>query len=169
MGDTLPVAETLGAELRDHEQSLAVAESCTGGLVGSLVTDVPGSSDYFVGGTITYRTDTKLHDLAVTRERLERHGAVSEPVAREMAQHVRDVTESTWGVSTTGFAGPTADPESVPVGTVYLGVAYAGPFEDEASYATVERHQFEGTRTEVKAKIARRALRAVLSEIRSME
>lgn len=168
MTDDTAVATRLGTVLQERGETLAVAESCTGGLVGSRITDVAGASDYFVGGIISYQLDTKLHDLAVTREHLERHGAVSEPVAREMAQHVRDVAESTWAVSTTGYAGPSAEPAAA-VGTVYIGIAYAGPFEAQASYATVQRHQFEGDRHEVKSKIADQALRSVTAEIRGEE
>jgi len=159
-----PVEETLGDELRARGHSIATAESCTGGLVGSLLTDVPGSSDYFDRTYCTYTYDAKL-DTGVTRESLDEHGAVSEPVARQMAQAIRDAAGTTWGVSTTGIAGPGGGTEEKPVGTVYIGVAHAGDWGSGDSYTTVTRHEFDGSRLDIKEKIARRALRRVEEEL----
>jgi nicotinamide-nucleotide amidase len=163
------IAERVGDALRERDATLALAESCTGGLVGSLVTDVPGSSDYFDRSLVTYSYDAKRHDLCVSREALDEHGAVSEPVAGQMARGVRDRTDATWGVSTTGIAGPTGGTEENPVGTVYVGVAYAGEWGTESSYATVSRYVFDGTRREIKRKIAERALEDLLSEVRAVD
>lgn len=149
--------------LRDEEETLAVAESCTGGLVGAAVTAVPGASDYFDSGLTTYSYDAKRRHLGVSRETLDEHGAVSEPVAREMAQGVRDVTDTTWGVATTGIAGPTGGTEDKPVGTVYIAVAYAGPWGSQSSNATVSRYEFEGDRATVRAKTVDRALEDLLA------
>jgi nicotinamide-nucleotide amidase len=162
-----PVQERIGDALREADQTLAVAESCTGGLVGSLVTDVPGSSDYFDRGLVTYSYDAKLQQLGVARETLDERGAVSEPVAREMARGVRDVAGTTWGVATTGIAGPTGGSEEKPVGTVFVGVAYAGEWGTQESYATVSRYEFDGDRRAIKEQIARQALRDVLAEVES--
>jgi len=162
--DDPPVEERLGDILRDAEQTVATAESCTGGLIGSLLTDVPGSSDYFDRSLVTYTYDAKL-DLGVTRESLDEHGAVSEPVARQMAQHVRDQAGTTWGVSTTGIAGPTGGSEEKPVGTVFIAVAYAADWGTQDSYVVVERREFDGERTEIKEQIARRALRKLEAEV----
>ncbi|USZ69063.1 CinA family protein [Halorussus salilacus] len=163
--DDPPVEERLGDALRESDATLAVAESCTGGLVGSLLTDVPGSSDYFDRGLVTYSYDAKLRELGVSREALDEHGAVSEPVAREMARGVRDAAGTTWGVSTTGIAGPTGGSDDKPVGTVFVGVAYAGAWGTGESYATVSRHEFDGDRREIKEQIARKALEDLLSEV----
>jgi nicotinamide-nucleotide amidase len=162
-----PVEERIGDPLRESDQTVAVAESCTGGLVGSMLTDVPGSSDYFDRGFVTYSYDAKLQELGVSREALDDHGAVSEPVAREMARGVRDASGTTWGVATTGIAGPTGGSEEKPVGTVFVGVAYAGDWGTQDSYATVTRYEFDGTRTEIKEQIARRALEDLLAEVES--
>lgn len=152
----------LGDALRETDATVAVAESCTGGLVGSLLTDVPGSSDYFDRSLVTYSSRAKRALLAVSRENLDAHGAVSEPVAREMARGARDTAEATWGLSTTGIAGPGGGTAEKPVGTVYIGVAYAGEWGTGDSETTVEHHVFDGDRREIKAKIARRALAALL-------
>ncbi|WP_115862574.1 CinA family protein [Halorussus litoreus] len=162
-----PIEEAIGDALREADATVAVAESCTGGLVGSLLTDVPGSSDYFDRGLVTYSYDAKLQQLGVAREALDDHGAVSEPVAREMAQGVRDVARTTWGVATTGIAGPSGGSDEKPVGTVFVAVAYAGEWGTQDSYATVSRYEFDGSRTEVKAQIARQALRDLQAEVES--
>ena len=152
------VAAEIGDVLRERGESLAIAESCTGGLVGSLVTDVPGSSDYFDRSVVSYSYDAKRDLLAVPREALDEHGAVSEPVSRAMAKGVRDTADTTWGVSTTGVAGPTGGNEETPVGTVYVGVAYAGPWGTETSDSTVARYEFDGDRRAIKRAIATQAL-----------
>lgn len=159
-----PIEEELNDVLPEADHTVATAESCTGGLVGSLLTDVSGSSDYFDRALVTYTYDAKL-DTGVAREALDEHGAVSEPVARQMAQATRDAAGTTWGVSTTGIAGPTGGTEEKPVGTVYIGVAYAGEWGTQSSYTTVERREFDGTRTEIKEQIARRALRKLREEV----
>ncbi|MFC6717246.1 CinA family protein [Natrialbaceae archaeon GCM10025810] len=155
--------------LRARGDTLAVAESCTGGLVGGAITAIPGSSDYFDAGVTTYSYDAKRRHLGVSREALDEHGAVSDPVAREMARGVRDVNDVTWGVSTTGVAGPTGGSDEKPVGTVYIGVAYAGPWGSETSYATAERYEFDGDRADVRTKTVDRALEDLLEELDARE
>jgi len=166
MSEEEPIEKRVGAALRECEATVAVAESCTGGLVGSLLTDVPGSSAYFDRSVVTYSYDAKQDLLAVSREALDAHGAVSEPVAREMARAVRDTAETDWGVATTGVAGPTGGSPETPVGTVYIGVARAAPWESEASGCTVTHYEFDGSRTEVKAAIAEQALSDLLTAVR---
>lgn len=156
-----PIEKRLGEQLRAANWTVAAAESCTGGLIGSLLTDVPGSSDYFDRSVVTYAYDAKLEELAVPREHLDEHGAVSEAVARAMARGVRDTAGTDWGVSTTGIAGPTGGTEDKPVGTVYIGVASAGPWGSGESTADVVRRVFDGSRTEIKEQIARAALKRV--------
>ncbi|ACV12631.1 CinA domain protein [Halorhabdus utahensis DSM 12940] len=154
----LPIEERVGAALRERDETVAVAESCTGGLIGSLLTDVPGSSDYFDRSLVTYSYDAKRTELAVSREALDEEGAVSEPVARQMAGGVRDRADVTWGVSTTGIAGPTGGTTEKPVGTVFIGVAYAAPWGSGESATRVRRYEFDGSRTEIKRQIAQQAL-----------
>jgi nicotinamide-nucleotide amidase len=160
-----PVEERVGEALREAGATVAVAESCTGGLVGSLLTDVPGSSDYFDRSLVTYSYDAKLTTLAVSRESLDTHGAVSEPVAREMAAGVRDVAGTTWGLATTGIAGPGGGTPEKPVGTVIVGVARAADWGTGDSFTRVVRHEFDGTRTQVKERIARTALSELESAV----
>lgn len=166
--DDSPVEERIGDALGAAGETIATTESCTGGLVGSLITDVPGSSDYFDRTYVTYTYDAKL-DTGVSREALDAHGAVSEPVAREMARAVRDAADTTWGVSTTGIAGPSGGSEAKPVGTVYIGVAHAGEWGADDTYTTVERYEFDGDRTEIKERIARRALADALTAMEARE
>ena len=155
------IERRLGRRLRDRGETLAVAESLTGGLVGSLLTDVPGSSDYVDRSVVAYSNDAKLDVLGVTRESLDAHGAVSAPVAREMARSVRDDAGTTWGVSTTGIAGPGGGTEEKPVGLVFVGVAYAAPWGTGDSFVRAERRVFDGDRWTAKAESARWALRIV--------
>lgn len=165
--DDPPVEERVGDALRSAGDTVATAESCTGGLVGSLLTDVPGSSDYFDRSVVTYSYDAKLTELAVPREFLDEEGAVSEPVARAMARGVRDTAGTDWGVSTTGIAGPGGGTEEKPVGTVFVGVARRGDWGTGESGATVSRYEFDGSRTEIKERIARRALADLLDAVES--
>ncbi|MDG5761402.1 CinA family protein [Natronococcus sp. A-GB1] len=151
--------------MRDAGDSLAVAESCTGGLIGAAITAVPGASDYFDSGLTTYAYDAKRRHLGVSREALDEYGAVSEPVAREMAQGIRDVADTTWGVATTGVAGPTGGTEDDPVGTVYIGVSYAGPWGSQSSFTNVSRYVFDGDRATVRAKTVDRALEDLLAAV----
>lgn len=163
-----PIEERIGDLLRESGATVATAESCTGGLIGSLLTDVPGSSDYFDRSLVTYSYDAKL-DLGVTREVLDEHGAVSDHVAREMAQRVRDRAGTTWGVATTGIAGPTGGTAEKPVGTVFIAVAYAGDWGSQASYVATERREYEGSRLEIKEQIARGAIQHLEAEVSSVD
>lgn len=166
MGDSeQPVENAVGDLLTRRDETVAVAESATGGLVGSLLTDVPGSSAYFDRSLVTYSNQAKLEHLGVSREQLDAYGAVSKPVARAMAQGVRDRAGTTWGVATTGIAGPDGGTPEKPVGTVFVGVAFAGPWGTERSRATVNRYEFDGDRQVCKAKFARQALSDLRSEI----
>ncbi|MDX1744803.1 MAG: CinA family protein [Halobacteriales archaeon] len=164
-----PIEKRVGEALDVAGESVATAESCTGGLVASLLTDVPGSSAYFDRGTVTYSYDSKRAQLAVTREDLDAHGAVSEPVARQMARGIRDVADVDWGVSTTGVAGPGGGTDDTPVGTAFIGVAYAAPWGTEASFARVERIQVSGDRLAVKEQFAREALSLLLATLEERE
>jgi len=162
----MAIEKTVGESLRERDATVAAAESCTGGLVGSLLTDVPGSSDYFDRSVVTYSYDAKL-DLGVPRELLDAEGAVSEPVARAMARAVRDAAGATWGVATTGIAGPEGGTDDKPVGTVHIGVAHAGAWGSGESWCRVQRYVFDGTRTEIKRQIAERALEDLRAAVES--
>jgi nicotinamide-nucleotide amidase len=115
----------LGDMLRDRGLTVASAESCTGGLVAHRLTNVSGSSDYFIGSVVSYANGVKVNHLGVDEAALQAHGAVSEPVARQMAAGVRRALGTDIGVATTGIAGPTGGTPEKPVGTVWLGYADA--------------------------------------------
>jgi nicotinamide-nucleotide amidase len=117
--------EVLGEQLRAAGCTLATAESATAGLVGHRLTDVSGSSDYYEGSVVAYANRVKQSLLGVEAETLREHGAVSEPVAVQMAAGVREALDADVGVATTGIAGPTGGTEAKPVGTVWLGYADA--------------------------------------------
>jgi nicotinamide-nucleotide amidase len=155
----------VGERLTERGETLAVAESCTGGLLASSITDVPGSSEYFDRGVVTYSNRAKQDLLGVSRESLDAHGAVSEPVAVEMAQSIRDTANTTWGVSTTGIAGPGGGTPEKPVGTVFIGVAYAGPWGTESSSVQAQRHTVDGDRDDCKQGFVAAALSALLDQI----
>lgn len=167
--DTAGIEDRLGEKLRDRGDTLAVAESLTGGRIADFLTNVPGSSDYFDRGFVTYAYEAKRQELGVPRELLDEHGAVSEQVARAMARGVRDVADVTWGVSATGIAGPTGGTEDKPIGLVYIGVAHAAPWGTEESFVQVDRYVFDGDRDAVKDASARQALADLLATIRSVE
>jgi nicotinamide-nucleotide amidase len=118
----LSPAERVVARLTAAGETLAVAESLTGGLLAASVVDVPGASAVFRGGVVAYATDLKQSLLGVDRDLLDRHGAVHAQVAAQMASGVRDRLGATWGLATTGVAGP--DPQDgKPPGTVFVGLA----------------------------------------------
>jgi nicotinamide-nucleotide amidase len=158
-------SERVGDVLRADDAMVAVAESATGGLIGSLLTDIPGSSDYFDRSLVTYSNEAKTELLGVTRETLETHGAVSEPTARQMARGVRELAGTTYGVSTTGVAGPGGGTAANPVGTIYIGVARPTAEGDGTSRVSVEHYTFDGDRHENKAAFAGQALTDLHDEI----
>src|SRR5215210_269971 len=121
--------KVVGALLRKAGATLALAESCTGGLVSERLTRVPGSSDYVLGGAVTYTNELKTQLVGVPAETIAEHGAVSEPVARAMAEGVCRALGSDYGIGITGVAGPGGGSEAKPVGTVHIAVA--GPAETD--------------------------------------
>lgn len=149
--DTLE--SVVGKLLRATGGTLTVAESCTGGLLAKRLTDVPGSSDYMLGGAVTYTNRLKTQMVGVPEDLLAEHGAVSEPVARAMAEGVRRALGSDWGVGITGVAGPGGGSEAKPVGTVHIAVA--GPAGGEVEHRKV---RFPGDRDRVRRQTAQLAL-----------
>lgn len=111
------------ALLTKRNLTLSSAESCTGGLIAERITNLPGASNVFVGGVVSYTNQVKANVLGVVQSLLDEFGAVSEPVAKAMAEGVRSVTGADLGVSVTGVAGPASDDRNNPVGTVYLALA----------------------------------------------
>ncbi|HJQ28362.1 MAG TPA: competence/damage-inducible protein A, partial [Rubrobacter sp.] len=120
----------VGRLLRERGATLAVAESCTGGLLAKRLTDMPGSSAYFIEGLVTYSNESKERLLGVPQDLIVQHGAVSEPVARAMAEGARTVSGADYGLSVTGIAGPDGGTEEKPVGLVFVGIS-----EQEGTFA----------------------------------
>lgn len=136
--------------------TLSTAESITGGLIGSLLTDIPGSSGFFMGGIITYSNESKVRLLGVRPETLSAHGAVSAETALEMARGTRDCFATDLGVSVTGIAGPTGATPGKSIGTTYIAVASE---RDE----TYRLFTWEGDRLANKQSTADAAMEMVLS------
>jgi nicotinamide-nucleotide amidase len=121
--DTDTLASVVGQLLTEVDETVSVAESCTGGGLGSMLTEVPGSSKYFLGGVISYDNSVKASVLRVSQSDLYTVGAVSKPVAMQMATGVRSLLSTDWGLSITGIAGPGGGTDTKPVGLVYIGLA----------------------------------------------
>jgi nicotinamide-nucleotide amidase len=155
-----PLEITVGRLLLKHHLTLATAESCTGGLIGHRLTNVPGSSDYFLGGIIAYANEVKERVLSVSQQTLETRGAVSAETAIEMARGARRILDTDVAVSATGIAGPGGGTLDKPVGLVYIALA-APDFE------RVERFVWNQDREGNKWESSEAALRLVLEYLRS--
>ena len=131
------IAQRVGERLRDRRETVAVAESCTGGLLGAALTDVPGSSAYFLGGVIAYANRVKLDQLGVSQAVLDSEGAVSAAAAIAMASGVRRLLQADIGLSITGVAGP-GEEEHKPAGLTFVGITAPAP--------AATRYQWEGDR-----------------------
>ncbi|MGG5808133.1 CinA family protein [Falsiroseomonas sp. CW058] len=152
---TLDAAAALLGDLQARGLTLATAESCTGGLIAAALTAIPGSSATVLAGYVTYSNDAKARMLGVPAAMLEAHGAVSEPVARAMAEGARGDAGADLAVSCTGIAGPGGGSVRKPVGLVFIGCARRG------REGLVERHVFPGDRAEVRAATVAAAFRLV--------
>jgi nicotinamide-nucleotide amidase len=150
--------QVVGMLLSHHQSTLAIAESCTGGLVSDRITDVPGSSEYFQGSVIAYSNQIKTDVLGVSEENLNRHGAVSCPVAVQMAQGVRNLLKADYGLGVTGIAGPTGATSQKPLGLVYIAVA-----SENGAYG--KEFRFMGDRTDVKRRASQMALDMLRREL----
>jgi PncC family amidohydrolase len=153
--DVFPESAEVGGALRRAGLTLAVAESCTGGLLGAVLTAVPGSSDYMRGGVIAYADDVKAEHLGVSRHLLATHGAVSEEVARAMAQGARVRYGAGVGIAITGVAGPGDESSSKPAGLVYVAV-------ETSSVAECTRLEGDHGREENRSRAVHQALAMVL-------
>lgn len=149
------LAQALGKCLLERGQRLAAAESCTGGWIAKVITDLPGSSQWFGWGFVSYANEAKIGMLDVPAALIDTHGAVSEPVARAMAEAARAVSGADFAVAVTGIAGPDGGSPHKPVGTVWF--AWAGPTGTRA-----ERAWFDGDRESVRRQSIALALRGVL-------
>ncbi len=150
-GMTQFLEEKLGVALRHKGWTIAFAESCTGGLVGHRMTNIPGSSDYYLGSVTAYANEVKMRLLGVNSETLETHGAVSEATVQEMADGIRQALDADVGVSISGIAGPGGGTAEKPVGLVWIGVSVP-------DHAKAKAFNFSGDRLEVKQQAAEQAL-----------
>jgi nicotinamide-nucleotide amidase len=162
MHDLYSLSEQLGRVLREKGLYLVTAESCTGGLLGHLITEVPGSSDYYLGGFVAYSNEAKMRFLRVSSETLDKFGAVSEQTVREMASGARRAfsgiqpEEKIIAVAISGVAGPGGGTPEKPVGTVWIGV--------ETREKNIEwKNLFKGNRTEIKIETALDVLQRIVS------
>jgi nicotinamide-nucleotide amidase len=158
--DTLPAVAL--RVLAERKSSLAVAESCTGGLVQAMLTDVPGCSQVFMGGVVAYDNAVKESLLGVSAATLREHGAVSGETVREMAEGVRDRLGATFGIATTGIAGPGGGTPEKPVGLVYIAVA--GPDKTE-----VYRLVLSGSREQIRIRAAKQLLWRLIGQVQNLE
>jgi nicotinamide-nucleotide amidase len=154
--------QVLGRMLTERKLTIAVAESCTGGLIADKITDVPGSSNYFERGIISYSNQSKIENLKVPEELIETHGAVSSEVAKAMALGVRQIAGTDIGISTTGIAGPTGGSDEKPVGLVWIG------YSDKNETLAV-KFNFGDDRRRVKERAAQAALELVRRRLLKIE
>jgi len=143
--------KTIGDHLRKKGWTLSIAESCTGGLICDRITNVPGSSDYFEGGMVNYSNESKARHLVIPLDYIKRYGAVSPQVASKMAQGVRKAFGTTFGLSTTGVAGPTGRTKRAPVGRVFIAIS-------DGKRDFVKKLDLKGTRREIKKQATKKCL-----------
>jgi len=133
-------------------QTLGIAESCTGGLIGDRLTDIPGASTFFLLGIVAYDNAAKIKILGVPPGLIKKYGAVSSPVAKMMAQGVRKILKTSYGLSVTGIAGPGGATKNKPVGLVYIAIS-------TSSKTIVKKFLFKGTRLAIKKEASQTALK----------
>jgi competence/damage-inducible protein CinA-like protein len=148
-GETM--AAVVGRQLLGRRETLSLAESCTGGRIADMLTETPGASAYFLGSAVAYANELKTRWVEVSPGTLMAHGAVSEPVAAEMARGARSAAASTWALSVTGIAGPDGGSPEKPVGTVFIGLDGPGGTE-------VRARRFHGDREQIRSASAYAAL-----------
>ena len=141
-----------------RSQTVSVAESCTGGLIGDSLTNISGASAFFLLGIIAYDNAAKTKILGVPPSLIKKHGAVSAPVSRAMAQGVRKILKTDYGLSTTGIAGPTGGSKSKPVGLVFIAVS-------TRRKTIVKKFLFKGTRLSIKKQASQTALKMLANSI----
>lgn len=138
--------------LKGKKLTVSVAESCTGGLISNKLTNISGSSEYFIAGIVAYSNSAKIKILKIPENLLKKYGAVSKEVAKKMAENVRKLNNTDIGISATGIAGPKGGTKEKPVGLVFIGIS-----DDKKT--VVEKFNFKGKRIEIKEKTAVSALK----------
>ena len=147
----MKLEKAIGNLLRQKGWTLSIAESCTGGLICDRITNISGSSNYFMGGMVNYSNESKAKHLGVPLDEIRRYGAVSPQVAKKMAQGVRKAFNTTFGLSTTGVAGPTGGTRRSPVGRVFIGFT-------DGKRTWVKREDLKRGRREIKRKATEKGL-----------
>lgn len=127
--------------LKNRNESISTAESCTGGGLANAITLVPGVSRLFMGGVICYDNVAKINVLSISHDEIKREGAVSESVARSMAENARKLFNSTWAIATTGIAGPTGGSDDKPIGTVWIAIAGPHALVRKFIFSNVSREE----------------------------
>lgn len=155
------IEKAIGEILREKGWTLSIAESCTGGLVCDHITDVPGSSEYFMGGMVTYSNSSKMKYLGVSQKQIEQYGVVSPQVAKSMALGVRRAFGTTFGFSSTGIAGPSGGSKKKPVGLVFIGLA-------KERKTGVRKLNLKGGRRKIKKEAARLGLHFIYDFIKEV-
>lgn len=153
-------AAEIGRLLKKKKKTLAIAESCTGGLLSSRVTSVPGSSDYFVGGIVAYQNRVKSSQLRVPPGILSKYGAVSAQTAEALAKNVRKILRSDYALSVTGIAGPSGGSQKKPLGLVYIALSGANKVK-------AKKFLFSGNRNSIRNLVVRNALDLLKKELLS--
>ena len=151
----MQLEKNVGRKLISQKKTIAIAESCTGGLLSHRLTNVPGSSTYFKFGLVAYCNEAKSNLLQVSNSAMKKFGAVSQPVAIAMAAQVRRIFDTDFGIGITGIAGPTGGSKLKPVGLTFIAVA-------SRNKAVVTRSIFQGNRPAVKTKATSKALKMLL-------
>jgi nicotinamide-nucleotide amidase len=147
----MKLEKVIGDSLRERGWTLSIAESCTGGLICDRITNISGSSEYFMGGMVNYSNESKAKHLGISLDYIRRYGAVSPQVAKKMAQEVRKAFHTTFGLSTTGVAGPTGGTKRSPIGRVFIGFT-------NGRRTWVKQEDFKGSRRKIKEKASERSL-----------
>lgn len=153
------ISEVLGDALRERELTVSSAESCTGGNIAHKITEVPGSSVYFMGSVVSYSNDVKAQVLEVSRDEIARHGAVSRQVVEAMAKGVAKLMRTECSIATSGIAGPDGGTKYKPVGTVWIAVKYKEQLVAECKH-------FEGSRNQVIESATNHALVMLINLLR---
>jgi len=155
----MTTSKTVAKLLSARHQTLATAESCTGGLLSHTLTNIPGSSNFYRGGVVAYANDIKVRFIGVPAGLIQKYGAVSAQVARAMAEGIRKKTKADFSLAVTGIAGPSGGTRTKPVGLVFIAGA-------TLRQTSLKRFIFKGTRLQIKAQAAKAALGLLLKLIR---
>ncbi len=147
----MKLEKVIGEYLRERKWTLAIAESCTGGLICDRITNISGSSEYFMGGMVNYSNESKVKHLGIPLDDIKKYGAVSPQVAKKMAQGVRKAFHTTFGLSTTGVAGPTGGTKRSPIGRVFIGLT-------KGRRIWVKKLDLKGNRRKIKEQAAEKSL-----------